>query len=154
MKINITKKQYETLAKAVYLGNWIANAQRTGRQDDPRIKEYEEIADYIYSFAKDFGFSDDFEAGLEFSDCEEELPEASRLHEEYDEQNFWEILPDKLGERDFYRKYSEQERKNMTQEEHFMKMMECIIAWEEECERNGIERLEIMKQAKDFGIDI
>ena len=28
MKINLTKKQYETLAKTVYLGNWMANAQR------------------------------------------------------------------------------------------------------------------------------
>ena len=27
MKINLTKKQYESLTKAVYLGNWMANAQ-------------------------------------------------------------------------------------------------------------------------------
>ena len=27
MKINFTKKQYESLAKIVYLGNWMANAQ-------------------------------------------------------------------------------------------------------------------------------
>ena len=80
MKINITKKQYEALAKAVYLGNWMANAQRTGLPDDPYMKEYNDIADYIYSFAPEFGFRDDFEAGLEFSDGEEESPEASRLH--------------------------------------------------------------------------
>lgn len=150
MKINLTKKQFESLAKVVYLGNWMANAQRTGQKDDPHFKEYEDIADYIYSFAKDFGFPDDFEAGLEFSDGEEEPPEASRLHEEYDEQNFWEVLPDKLGERDFFKKYSKEEREKMTNEEHFTKMMECIILWEDECEKYGIERLE----AKDFGINI
>lgn len=145
MKINLTKKQYETLAKTVYLGNWMANANRTGRKDDPHIKEYEEIADYIYSFAKDFGFPDDFEAGLEFSDGEEEPPEVSRLHEEYNEQNFWEELPDRLGQRDFYRKYSKEEREKMDYEEHFIKMQECIIAWENELEEYGIERLGIMK---------
>lgn len=154
MKINLTKKQYEALAKTVYLGNWMANAQRTGQKGDPHMKEYEDIADYIYAFAKDFGFPDDFEAGLEFSDGEEESPEAARLHEEYDEQNFWEELPRMLGERDFFRKYTEEERMNMTQEEHFTKLMECQIFLEEEFEKNGIERLEILKQAKDFGINI
>lgn len=143
MKINITKKQYVTLAKAVYLGNWMANAQRTGQKYDPQYEEYNDIADYVYSFAKDFGFSDDFEAGLEFSDSEEEPPETSRLHEEYDEQNFWEVLPDMLGRRDFFRRYSKEEMMEMTQEEYFIKLQECIIAWEEECENYGVERLEI-----------
>ncbi len=145
MKINLTKKQYETLAKTVYLGNWLANAQRTGAPDDPHMKEYEDIADYIYSFAREFGFSNDFESGLEFSDGEEEAPEATRLHEEYDEKNFWEELPGILGERDFFRKYSEEERENMTEEEHFMKMMECIISWEKECEKHGVKRLGVLK---------
>ncbi len=146
MKINLTKKQYESLAKAVYLGNWMANAQRTGQEGDPYMREYDEITNYIYSFAKDFGFPDDFEAGLEFSNGEEEPPEATRLHEEYDEQNFWEELPSMLGERDFSRKYSEEEREDMTQEEYFMKMMECVIAYEKECEEYGIERLEVVKK--------
>jgi len=143
MKINFTKRQYEALGKTVYLGNWMANAQRTGQKDDPRIKEYEEIAYYIYSCAPEFGFPDDFEAGLEFSDGEEESPEVGRLHEEYDEDSFWQMLPDKLGERDFYRKYSNEEREKMDREEHFIKMEECIIAWEQECEKHGIERLAI-----------
>ena len=146
MNINLTKKQYEALTKAVYLGNWMANAQRTGQKNDPHYKEYEDIADYIYSFAKDFGFPDNFEAGLEFSDGEEEPPEASRLHEEYDEQNFWEVLPDKLGERDFFRTYSKEEREKMTDEDHFTKMMEYIIVWENEMEENGIERIGIIEE--------
>ena len=154
MKINLTKKQYETLAKAVYLGNWMANAQRTDAPDDPHMKEYNEIADYIYSFAKDFGFPDDFEAGLEFSDGEDDPPEASRLHEEYDEETFWDELCDRFGERDFFRKYSKDEIKKMNHEEYFIKMQECIIGYENEAEEHGIERLEIIKQAKDFGINI
>ncbi len=146
MKINLTKEQYESLAKAVYLGNWMANAQRTGQKDDPYYKDYEDIADYIYSFAKEFGFPDDFESELEFSDNEEESTEVSRLHEEYDEQSLWEELPDRLGTRDFFNKYSDEEREKMDDKEHFMKMYECIIAWEEELEKNGLERLGIVKK--------
>lgn len=143
MKINLTKKQYEALAKTVYLGNWMANAQRTGAPDDPQYKEYNDIADYIYSFAKDLGFPCDFEAGLEFSDGEEEAPEATRLHEEYDEQNFWEEISDRLGERDFHKKYSDEEREKMTDSEYFIKLQECIIVWEEEMENYGVERLKL-----------
>ena len=83
-----------------------------------------------------------------------ETTEIGRLHEEYDEQTFWNELPKKLGERDFYRKYSEEDWDKMTREERYLNMQECIIAWEEELEENDIERLVVLKQAKDFGINI
>ena len=88
MKINLTKKQYETLAKAVYLGNWMANANRTGQKGDFHIKEYEEITDYMFSLASEFGFPKTFEHDLE---CDEhgKTTEVNRLHEEYDEETFW-----------------------------------------------------------------
>ena len=142
--ISLTKEQYFCLAKSVYLGNWMANAQRTGQEDDPHMKEYEEIADYIYSLAPQFGLPKKIEIEIEFADGDA-TTEASDLHEEYDEQNFWELLPDKLGERDFFRKYSNPERQAMSGEDHFMKMMECIIVWDEEFETNGIERLGVIK---------
>ena len=149
MKINLTKKQFEALTKVVYLGNWMANAQRTGSDDDPQYKEYEDIADYIYSFAPDFGLPDYYESNIEFSDGDDPPTEASRLHEEYDELNFWEELPYKLGDRDFERKYSEGERKNMTDKEYFTKNTECIIAWEHELEKYGIERLVVDEKIKN-----
>lgn len=150
--IEFTKEQYESLAKIVYLGNWMANAQRTGAPDDPHMEQYEKIADHVYSFAEEFGFPDDFEAGLEFSDGEEEDPEATRLHEEYDNQNFWEELPNMLGERDFFRKYSKDEIEKMG-EDGFMKRMECEIVWEEELEKHGIERLGIIITSKNMSIE-
>jgi hypothetical protein len=153
MKINLTKKQYEILAKTVYLGNWMANAHRTGAPDDPHMREYDDIADYIFSLAPEFGFSKNFEHDMV---CDEhgKTTEVSRLHEEYDEEAFWSELCERLGERDFYRKYSESDWDKMDGEERFIKMQECIIAYEEEFENHGIERIEIMKQAKDFGIKL
>lgn len=153
MKINLTKKQYEALTKAVYLGNWLANAHRTGAPDDPHMKEYSEISDYVFSFAAEFGFSNHFEHDLE---CNEygEITEVNRLHEEYDEEIFWEELCELLGERDFFRTYSPTEQEAMTPGEYFIKLQECISAWEEEFETHGLERLEALKRAGDFGIDI
>lgn len=136
MKIELTKKQYESLAKLVYLGNWMANAQRTGASNDPILEEYDEMATHVYSLAKDFGLGDDFESDLEFTD-DLEPTDVSRLHEEYDERNLWEELPEMLGERDFFKKYSLEER--------FIKLMECSMAWEDEFEKHGLERIQVMK---------
>jgi len=141
MKINLTKKQYEALAKTVYLGNWMANAQRVGTPQDPILKDYRDIADYIFSFASEFGFPDHYESELEFSDDDDDTTEVSRIHEEYDEQSLWEELADMLGERDFFRKYTKEEIEKMSDEERFTKRMECEDIWGEEFENNGIERL-------------
>lgn len=44
----------------MYLGNWMANAHRTGQSEDPTLKEYNEISDYIFSLAPEFGFPKNF----------------------------------------------------------------------------------------------
>lgn len=154
MKINLTKKQYESLAKAVYLGNWMANANRIGQPEDPNLKDYEEISDYIFSLAQEFGFTKDFEHDLECSECNHGNTELDDIREEYDRETFWDELCEILGERDFLRKFSKEEIEKMSQEEYFMKFQECVIFYEQEVGEYGVERLDILKQAKDFGINI
>ena len=43
----------------------------------------------------------------------------------------------------------EEERQKMTDEEHFTKLMECEIFWEEELEKHGIERLGVDENKND-----
>ena len=125
MNIELTKAQFLALLKAVYLGNWIANANRDGSTADPRKKEYEAIEDYIFSFAKQFGFSEfvddeDVGEGKFFPTRKfEEETDVDELHDEYDEETFWDELIDRLGERDFYRRYSKGEIKKMNRDERF-----------------------------------
>lgn len=143
MKIEFTKEQFENLIKLVYLGNWMANANRTG----DKIKKYENLEDYVFSFAKDFGldeYVDDEDAAKgKFFPTRffEEETDVDEIRDEYEDDTFWNELPDRLGERDFFKKYSQEEREKMTQKERFLKMQECVIKWEEEFEENGIERL-------------
>jgi len=149
-KIELTKEQFLTLMKVVYLGNWMANANRTGGKDDPNVKEYEEISDYIFSLASRFDLekyiSHEAEDGDKYflTNEFEEKTDVHRLHEDYDEETFWDELPERLGERDFYRMYSKEDWKKMTRDERFIKLQECIIKWEEEVDNNGIEKLEIV----------
>lgn len=147
MKIEFNKEQFESLMNLVYLGNWIANANRT----DDRIEKYENIESYIFSFAKDFGlekYIDDEDAkdGKFFpTRFFEEETDVDELRDEYDDETFWFELSDRLGERDFFEKYSKEDREKMTRDERFLKMQECIIKWEDELEDNGIDRLEITR---------
>ncbi|MFH1938305.1 MAG: hypothetical protein ABIJ60_02100 [Patescibacteria group bacterium] len=132
IKISFTKKQFEILLKLVYLGNWMANANRTGALDDPMKKEYEEIDNYIFSLAKQFGLDeyvdDEDAADNRFYPTRkfEEETDVNQLHEEYDEEIFWAEIIDRLGDRDFFQHYSKKEIKKMSREERFKKIYEFI----------------------------
>lgn len=144
MKINFTKKQFENLLKLVYLGNWMANAYRT----DDIIKKYEELENYVFSFAKEFGFAeyvDDelADEGKFFPTRVFEETDVNELHDEYDDETFWDEILDRLTDRDFVRKYGIEAIKKMSSEERWEKMGEFEEKYAEEMEKYGIERLEI-----------
>lgn len=146
-EILLTKDQYLTLVKLAYLGNWMANSHRDGSEEDPLLVEYENMIDQIFSMAQDFGFPDTFEHDLECND-HGKVTEVNRLLEEYDESTFWEELCERMGQMEFHRKYSPNERKNMDQEEHFTKFYECVDFWQNEVDKYGLERFHILKLAK------
>lgn len=154
--IELTKKQFLALLKAVYLGNWMANANRDGSPEDPHIKDYEEIEDLIFSLAPKFGFGKYMDH--EPRDGDKYYPtgkftedtDVDELHDEYDEYSMWDELCDVLGERDFFRKYSPDQVRKMSREERMEKMHQCIDFYEEEFEKNGIDHLEVMGTMKDL----
>ena len=143
--IAFTKKQFKALLKAVFLGNWMANAYRV---DDIK-KDYENIEDYIFSLAPQFGF--DKYMNHEDSDGDKYYPTSSfeettdvhMLHEAYDEENFWDELADRLGERDFFERYSADEIQKMSREEYFDILSDCVDAYHEEFEKFGLERIRV-----------
>ncbi len=156
-QITLTANQYLTLLKAVYLGAWMANSHRAGTDDDPRYAEFVEISDFLFSLAPKFGlahFVDSVSAGdsahLPTMEFEEETG-VHALHHEYDDDTFWDELCDRLGERDFHRRYTPEEIMEMSEDERFMKLQECVIAYEVETEKHGIDKLEAMKTLEDLG---
>ena len=143
--IQLSRKQFLALLKLTYLGNWMANAPRTQNMKE----DYESIESFVFSFAPAFGFEKYMDH--EESDGDryyptglfEEETDVHKLHEEYDEETFWDELADRLGERDFYEKYSKEEIKRMDREERFTKLYECIDAVSDELEKYGLGRLRI-----------
>lgn len=148
MSMELTKEQFLSLLKAVYLGNWLANAHRDGGPEDAREAEYSEIEHLVFSFAERFGFgryaeNEATERG-EFYPTRafEDETGVDELIAEYDEETFWDELPERLGLRDFHRRYSEEEIERMSGDERFERIGECVGAWLDEIDENGIMRLE------------
>lgn len=151
MQIELTKKQYEQLLKLVYLGNWMANAHRAGSEE---IKDFSILESYIFSYAKGVGLEkyvdDEPIGGMKYFPTADFEELVDGLKDEYDEDTFWDELSDRLGERDFFRKYGEEKIKKMSRDERFYKLYECIDEYGDEFFKHGLERIEIKKKIKEI----
>jgi hypothetical protein len=102
------------------------NAIRLGAKGDEIIKEYDEMEQYIFSFAKGFGFEKHIEfdkkLGMFFPTVEfEENTDIDKYKEEYDDDTFWDSLMYKLLWRDFVNKYRAETINKMSIEERIEK---------------------------------
>lgn len=142
MKIFFTKKQYEALMKMAYLGSWLANACKTGADRDMEIENIEE---YIFSFARDFGMEahvDPDEKGKVYPTREfEEM--MSEYIDDYNEENFWDELVHSLSGRDFLEQYGKETIEKMEMSERFSKEQPFIDKYEDEFYDNGVKNLRL-----------
>ena len=144
MEIKFTKEQYENLLKLAYLGNWMINAIRT----DDKIEKYDDIAHYIYSFAKDVGLEKYIEYDTEMNQFfpTMQFEEDTDIHQyidDYEAENFWSELIDRLARRDLIKEYGEDAVRKMSFEVILEKEQPFIEKYEREFEEFGIERLEV-----------
>lgn len=121
-------------------------------RDTNHYKEFESIEDYIFSKATEFGF--DKYVDHQESDGDryfptrtfEETTDVHKLHEEYDEETFWDELAERFGERDFFKKYTIKQIKKMSRDEYFTKLTDCVEAIKNEIYTDGIENFKIIKK--------
>ena len=144
MKINFTKKQYETLLKAVYLGNWVVNST----DDEPEGNQFDKLEEYIFSFAKDFGLEhyavyDKQDKVYYPSQKLEEDEEVNEYIQNYDDDAFWDKLIFNLARRDMENEYGEEEIKKMSVEECLVKEQPFAEKYEKEFAKNGLKNLTI-----------
>ena len=152
--IELTRKQYRALLKAVYLGNWMANSQRIGDKENPKIKDYESISHHMFSLAPEFGFKD--YVAHEESDGASYYPtgfferdtDVEELREEYDDEEFSSEFCDQLAQRDFVRSARAGEIKNMNASEREKEFSKLVNEYDREFMTNGLGRFEIKKDDK------
>jgi len=144
MQITLTKEQYEKLMELVYLGNWMANSYR----GDERIEDYDRAAEHILSFAPSAGHQD----RVEFDEFEGRYFPSRKLDEDlkplvddYDDDVFWNVLIDRLAERDLVRAQGEEAVDKMDWEEYSRNLEPYLKKYEKEIDESGVEHLEIFK---------
>lgn len=149
MKINFTKKQYETLLKAVYLGNWMVNST----DDEPEGNQFDKVEEYICSFAKDFGLEqyvtyDEGDKAYYPSRMLEEDEEVDGYIQRYDDYIFWDNLASSLAGRDMVNEYGEEAIKKLSDIERFTQKQPFAEKYDDEFAKNGVKNLIIAAAAK------
>ncbi|MFJ8070838.1 hypothetical protein ACIQZD_18075 [Peribacillus sp. NPDC096447] len=136
MKINFTKKQYETLFKMVQYGYWVASDTEDNKE------EFSEMEQYLNSFAKDFGMEGvQFEKEYEIYDLSRELEDQLQtVINEYEEGVFRDKLAYHLARKEFG---EESENHEYNQEEAFIRLMELEEKYHLHIEEHGLGKLKM-----------
>jgi hypothetical protein len=149
MKIDFTKAQFESLLKLVYMGSEMVNSIL----DDSEENEFDDIEQYTFSFAKDFGL----EACVEYDDKEKIYYPSLKLEDDksvveythrYDDYTFWDKLIYNLARRDMVKEYGEDKVEKMSKEEIFIKEQSFAEKYEKEFTDHGLKNLMIKSSAE------
>ena len=139
IEITLTKKNLRLLIKHVFIGNWILTATKTEEN-----KELDDFFDSMLSLGKSYNILD----GIEYDEktgsydlTREKEEELLNPVNEFEEDNFWDELINKLAIRDAKKKYGINELSKMESTDRMKVIWDEEEKYKEEFEKNGIERL-------------
>lgn len=144
MEIQLSRKQFETLIKSVYLGDWMVNAIRA---PGSYVPEFEELEQYLLSLTHESDLRDMVEFNPTLSqfflkeECHEKL---QPFIDEYDDDAFWDGLVDRLADRDFLETCGDSAER-MDQDERFRRLSTFVDRYEKEIEEHGVDRLRVIE---------
>jgi hypothetical protein len=140
MELKLTKAQYETLMRLVYLGNTVVN----GFRDKDPVIETDHVENYIYAKAADFGlgkltvYDEDLDAFYPTTETEDAWLAD---HDEYVNDLFWDELMHRLAERDLETRYGLDAVEAMSAEERGKLEQELMDKFYAEFHQNGLNNL-------------
>jgi len=147
MGIDLTKKQYRDLLLSVIIGTYIREAVDESNGKD--IKHTRELEDYLMTFAKDFDSEDmieNFEG--KFLVPSDAVTKEYHDHyiDEFAEDSFWHNLITRLGQRDFDKHATKEERDKVKKNDGWLTGVidKYYQKYENEFEERDIDRLEVV----------
>ncbi|HVP91775.1 MAG TPA: hypothetical protein VMS75_11235 [Terriglobales bacterium] len=143
MKIELTKEQLETLAKLVFLGNWLGNSWR----NEDVIEEFDEVESLVLEAAAKSGLESYAELDEEgrtvpSHELEEKMTEAVDF---YNDNTFWDQLIYRMADRDYVRKHGDDALAELDTEEGMEKERPLVEKYEKEFNEHGLDRLELRR---------
>lgn len=144
MKINLAKKDYETLLDVLYIADWVTRAHE---EEGSRVSSrYKDLEQKILALAGEFGLDGAVEQNKETGQyylTKQHLnaSDVTEKIESFENATFWEELLERLARRDFIRRYGEAAILKMPINERFEKEMEFFEKYDKEFGENGLENL-------------
>jgi hypothetical protein len=144
MDLKLTKSQYETLMRLVYLGNWVVNGFREKDKD----ASTDALENYVYAKARECGLGDrivyDEDADAHYPAEPQESEWLADL-DDYKNDLFWDELMYRLADRDLVARFGEANVDAMSADERKRMEDELADQYYKEFEKNGLDRLQLVR---------
>jgi len=152
MKINFTKKEYQTLLDMLYAADWMLHAHSEEKGDE--TSAYQELGQKIMAAANEFGVENLIEKNDKTGEIYLNKTFTTNSNivkhlEKYENATFWEELIERLARRDFIDTYGEMNILQMPINERFEKEMVFHKKYDEEFGKNGLKNIKIRSSNKD-----
>jgi hypothetical protein len=145
-----TPEQFKTLMRMVYIANTVVN----GHRDSDFAIEYDDLEQYVFSRAKDAGFpgatarhklmgEEHHHPSLMF----EADVEVNTLMDEYDLHAMFEMLAEKLAERDLLLLHGAGVKELLTEENYDNLLEERALLYDKEFEEHGLDHVVVTDHA-------
>jgi len=146
MNIEISKKEYRTLLDVLHIADWVLHAYKT--EEGPETEEFRVLEQKFLSLAEDMGFGHfvEYDAEMKKYFPTGEYEETSSVMDaivDYDNECFWDELTERLATRDLIQQEGKDKVMAMDFEERMIKMETLQGRYEEEFERQRLNRLVI-----------
>lgn len=144
MKLELSRNEMETLLELAYLGEYMTNADHPDDHDD----RFDAVLQKLYAIADEQGLgylvANDEESGeLGASDALLAKIDSTDVIGHYDEHTFWDELAIRLAERDLQEEMGKDAWEALRPSEQIAKSEERAAAYDEEFEKNNLDRLRI-----------
>lgn len=151
MKINFTKKEYQTLVEMLLTADWVIRSH----EEEPRAatKPCGDLRKKVLSHHKAMGMEGAFEyvpdedEYFETSSYEERSPHMGFI-DEYDERMFWSLLASKLASRDLAAEEALRGAGALNEAQRSIRLFEIIARYEDVFAESGIEPVRVVTKTE------
>jgi len=149
MKINFTKKEYQTLVEMLLIADWIIHSHEEAPRSE--AEPYSALRKKVLAYFKEMGMGEAFRYDPEADDyfetaAYEERSPHMQFIDAHDEQMFWSQLAEKLAERDFAEEVRTRGEVALSDVDRFVKLSEITDAYEQELAEHGLDNVRVVSE--------
>jgi len=149
MKINFTKKEYQTLVEMLLTADWIIRSH----EEEPReeTEPYGALRKKVIAHFKEMGMEGDFrydpqaDEYFETSEYEARAPHMQFI-DAYEEASFWPRLAEKLAARDFAAEVRARGERVGSDVEGLVDLFEITARYEDEFAEHGLDNVQVVSE--------